>query len=593
MILETSSRAFVDSAANSRADDLFHKHQQSIYERTDRIFAGLMLFQWAAAIVASLIISPRTWSGQESSVHIHVWMAVILGGVVTSLPVVLAQCQPGKTSTRHVIAIGQMLMSALLIHLTGGRIETHFHVFGSLAILAFYRDWRVLTSATVVVAADHLLRGIYAPQSVYGLVTADRWRWLEHASWVLFEDTFLMMSCIQSLREMRGIAERQAQMEQAKDAAEQANAAKSAFLSRMSHELRTPLNGILGFGQLLEMQDLAERDQESVDHILKAGRHLLGLINEVLDISRVESGSLSLSLESVRVSSIVQEAADLVRPLADQRHIRLAVGPGSDSFVMADQQRLKQVLLNLLSNAIKYNRDSGTVTISCERTSDQRLTVTVADTGEGIQPEMVERLFTPFDRLGAERTDVEGTGLGLAVSRALTVAMGASLTVASEPGVGSAFSIDMALADDPAQSNALSCAEVFEVPVTPDSPAQLVLYVEDNLANLKLVESILERRPNIQLISAMHGEKGAEMAQTYRPDLALLDLNLPDISGLDVLRKLRSDPATQSIPVVMLTADATTGQEQRVLDAGASAYLTKPIDIKQFLEVVDKTLKAA
>jgi signal transduction histidine kinase/CheY-like chemotaxis protein len=581
------------SAIISRSDDLFRQHQQSIYERTDRIFAGLMLFQWLAAVVAALVISPRTWSGQQSQVHFHVWVAILLGGVVTALPVTLAQFQPGRISTRHVIAVGQMLMSALLIHLTGGRIETHFHVFGSLAILAFYRDWRVLLSATVVVAADHFLRGMFAPQSVYGLVLADRWRWLEHASWVLFEDTFLMLSCIQSLREMRGIAERQAQMEQAKEAAEQANAAKSAFLSRMSHELRTPLNGILGFGQLLEMQDLKERDQESVEHILKAGRHLLGLINEVLDISRVESGSLSLSLESVQVGSVVQEAADLVRPLAEQRHIRLVIANENDYHIVADQQRLKQVLLNLLSNAIKYNREFGQVSITYRQTSDHRLTLSVTDTGEGILPEMLDRIFTPFDRLGAERTNVEGTGLGLAVSRALAVAMGANLTVASEPGIGSAFSIDMTLADNPHRTEALRDAEISEVAVETGSSRHLILYVEDNAANLKLVESIMERRPNIRLISATRGEQGAEMAHTHRPDLALLDLNLPDISGLDVLRRLQQDPETRTIPVVMITADATAGQEQRILDAGATAYLTKPINIKQFLEVVDETLKAA
>jgi signal transduction histidine kinase/CheY-like chemotaxis protein len=551
-----------------------------------------MVFQWMAAITAALVISPRTWAGPASEVHIHVWMALVLGGALTALPVTLALLQPGKTSTRHIIAVGQMLMSALLIHLTGGRIETHFHVFGSLAILAFYRDWRVLISATIVVAADHFLRGVFAPQSVYGIITPDRWRWLEHAAWVVFEDTFLILSCIQGLHEMRGIAERQAQVEQAKEVAEHANEAKSAFLSRMSHELRTPLNGILGFGQLLEMQELETRDQESVDQILKAGRHLLGLINEVLDISRVESGSLSVSLEPIRLREVVQEAADLIRPLAAQRRIGLVIVGNDDPYVLADRQRLKQILLNLLSNAIKYNREGGTVTVSHARELTDRLELTVTDTGDGIPPQLLSRIFTPFDRLGAERTEVEGTGLGLAVSKALATAIGANLSVTSQANVGSAFSVDLALADDPTVRLA-DGQEKSALRIDERAGTQVVLYVEDNAASLKLVESILERRPNVKLVSTTQGRDGIEMAGKCKPDLALLDLNLPDISGLDVLRNLRENPATRGIPVIMITADATPGQGQRLLDAGAAAYLTKPIEIKQFLSIVDETLKAA
>src|SRR3984885_13833806 len=229
MMYPTTALPERSEATQQRTHQLFEESQEQLHKRTDYMFAALMAFQWAAGVVAALWISPKAWVGQTSSIHLHVWAALLLGGAISGFPIFLAITQPGKTLTRHAIAIGQMLTSALLIHLTGGRIETHFHIFGSLAFLAFYRDWRVLLTATVVVAADHALRGFFWPESVFGIATASQWRWLEHAGWVVFEDVFLVMACVQGQEEMSGMAQRQ-------DAANRANAAKSKFVACMSHE---------------------------------------------------------------------------------------------------------------------------------------------------------------------------------------------------------------------------------------------------------------------------------------------------------------------------------------------------------------------
>jgi signal transduction histidine kinase/CheY-like chemotaxis protein len=501
--------------------------------------------------------------------------------------------------TRHVIAVSQMLTSALLIHLTGGRIETHFHVFGSLAFLAFYRDWRVLVSASLVVALDHYVREAYWPQSVYGVLTTDSWRWLEHAGWVVFEDVILIYALSRSRAEMWEIAQHRAQMEatherveEEKVMAEAANRAKNEFLSRMSHELRTPLNAILGFGQLLEMNPLTDDQSECVDQINRGGKHLLGLINEVLDIARIEAGRMELSPEPVRVADAFREVLDLVRPLGAPRGIRFhtdLAGAGG-LHVLADNQKLKQVLLNLLSNAVKYNRDRGEVRLSCEEAAPGRLRLGVSDTGPGIAPENMARLFVPFDRLGAEQTGVEGSGLGLALCKSLVELMGGTLTVTSAVGLGSRFQVELARAEAPHEPLAAGDGDA-PVPEAGGPAARTVLYIEDNLDNLRLVQRILARRPGVNLLTAMQGSLGTDLARQHRPDLILLDVHLPDLTGDQVLRRLQADPETRPIPVVVISADATPRQIERLRAAGARDYLTKPIDVPRFLGVVGAVLQ--
>ncbi len=377
----------------------------------------------------------------------------------------------------------------------------------------------------------------------------------------------------------------------AKEAAEAANRAKSEFLSRMSHELRTPLNAILGFGQLLEMDELPAETAESVHQIMKAGKHLLELINEVLDIARIEAGRISLSPEPVYVEDLLTESCELVRPLAQQHGIMLELEPtpALAGHVVADRQRLKQVLLNLLSNAIKYNREGGRVSVAAASAGD-RLRLTVTDTGRGIPAERLSNLFTPFERLGADDSGIEGTGLGLALSRRLVDAMGGEITVRSEEGIGSAFTVSLKQADDPSARLPRLEGPLLGAPHLASPGVRTILYIEDNLSNFKLMERVLGHRPGVRLLAAMQGHLGLELAAQHRPELILLDLDLPDMHGSDVLAALKRDPELSGIPVVVISADATPGQTKRLLKAGAYAYLTKPLDVKRFLDMLDAML---
>jgi PAS domain S-box-containing protein len=383
--------------------------------------------------------------------------------------------------------------------------------------------------------------------------------------------------------------------ERARAEADRASLAKSEFLSRMSHELRTPLNAILGFSQVLQMDvaQLQPRHDQSISQILHAGRHLLELINEVLDLTRVEAGRMDMSPEPVNLKEIVEEAMSLVRPLASGANIVLQseISALDCRFVQADRQRLRQVLLNLLSNAIKYNRLGGQVMLSCEPLPDHRVQIRVTDTGPGIAPDDMERLFVPFERLSGHLSDVEGTGLGLALSQRLAELMNGEMGVESTLGQGSTFWLSLPVAEEPRVQAASQLDEaLLEVPSQPQ-PAFTVLTIEDNPANFLLVEAILETRPNIRLLQAMQGSIGLELAQRHVPHLILLDLHLPDIQGDEVLQRLRQLPTTRDIPVIVVSADATAPRIQRLLAAGARAYLTKPLNVREFLEQVDAALQ--
>jgi CheY-like chemotaxis protein/anti-sigma regulatory factor (Ser/Thr protein kinase) len=358
----------------------------------------------------------------------------------------------------------------------------------------------------------------------------------------------------------------------------------------MSHELRTPLNAILGFAQLLELEELGEEQRENLHYILSAARPLLALINEVLDIAAIEAGRLPLSLEPVPVADIVAEAVSLIRPLADQHQVLLVSPPVScQVHVQGDRQRLKQILLNLLSNAVKYNRPGGRVELACAPAEGtDRLRVEVRDTGRGIAPEAMDQLFVPFERLGNEETGVEGAGLGLPLSRRLAEAMGGTLEVATTLGQGSSFWVELPVAEGPVQRAERQQELDPAVPPAPEpDEAMTVLYIEDNLSNLQLVERVLSRRPGVRLISAMRPQLGLELAAEHHPDLILLDLHLPDMPGQEVFRRLQAEPRTAQVPVVVLSADARPSLIEDLLAQGVRAFLTKPLDVKELLELLD------
>jgi PAS domain S-box-containing protein len=370
--------------------------------------------------------------------------------------------------------------------------------------------------------------------------------------------------------------------------AERANRAKSEFLSRMSHDLRTPLNAILGFAQLIEMDARTPDDADSARQIVRGGRLLLDLINEVLDIASIEAGRLSLSPEPIRVADVVGEVVDLMRPLAASRRITVATDVAADSAlaVRADRSRLRQVLVNFAGNAVKYNREAGEVRVFAEALAGGRVRIGVADNGPGIPADKVPLLFQPFERLGAEYGTVEGTGLGLALVKGVAEAMSGQVGVESEVGRGTTFWVDLPQAEAP--------ASVHEHTATAAGPTTAasgtIVYVEDNASNVRLLQRLILRRPGVRLLNAGTGAAGIEMARSERPELVLLDLHLPDMPGEDVLHRLVSDPLTEAVPIAVLSADAMPGLSQRLLATGAVAFLTKPLDVTALLRIIDERL---
>jgi signal transduction histidine kinase/CheY-like chemotaxis protein len=393
----------------------------------------------------------------------------------------------------------------------------------------------------------------------------------------------------------RLLTQRAEGMAQARDAAVRANQAKNSFLSHTSHELRTPLNAILGFAQLLALSDLDEADSDSTGRILQAGHHLLALINELIDIARIESGELSVSIEPVPVLPVVDEAARLMGQLAADRSIEIiqhSAHPGLA--VQADRHRFLQILVNLLSNAVKYNRRGGSITITCRAEPAGQVSTVVADTGPGIALDDIERVFIPFERLGAEQTAIEGTGIGLPLAKALAEAMGGCLSASTILGEGSAFTVSLPRAADMAHVPVVDTepgradgAPVAGQPLVAAGDTIRILYIEDNPANVEVITRFLATRPNTSLRSVTEGRAGLESAVVDLPDVILLDLHLPGLQGDQVLTELKAEPRTAAIPVVVLSAEAAPAVIRRLRTLGACHYLTKPVDLAELGGLLD------
>ena len=392
------------------------------------------------------------------------------------------------------------------------------------------------------------------------------------------------------------LQENTAELEKATATAEKASLAKSDFLSSMSHELRSPLNAILGFAQLMESDEPPPTPTQrgSIDQILHAGWYLLKLINEILDLAVIESGRLLLSLEPVSLTAVLFECQSMIGPLAQKRGVKMTFPHFEHPiFVMADHTRLKQVLINLLSNAIKYNSPGGTVVVDCVAVTPTRVNVSVRDTGAGLSTEKLTQLFQSFNRLGQEGSAEEGTGIGLVVSKRLVELMNGVMGVESTVGAGSVFWIELISCPEPKLDLDFVKSAAVGVPEIPvDAPVHTLLYVEDNPANLKLVEQLIARRPDLRLLTATDGRRGIEITRTSRPEVILMDINLPGISGLDALKLLKEDATTAHIPIIAVSANAIPRDIEKGLEAGFFRYLTKPIKFSELMDAVNEALEA-
>ncbi|CAN5557882.1 hypothetical protein BH10CYA1_BH10CYA1_25730 [soil metagenome] len=748
-------------ATQKRATYLFEKDQSDLFKRVDKLFLVLLYFEWALCTVIAFALSPQTWNGPQGSIHFHVFEALLFGGALISLPTVAVIYRSGETLTRHILAIAQMLMCGLLIQFTDGRIESHFSIFGGLAFLAFYRDWKVLITASLVVTLDHYFRGVFWPQSIFGEVTTTVWRTVEHAAWVVFEDLFLIPACLQSTEEMRNIAHRQALLESANTRIQRDNAAKmyalvngavdgivtldqegtieslnkafarmfgysekelvgenaafliedkldlkellnsskrvstspveirmkprtgaiipveisisevhledrvfytaiirdiserkevelrvSEFYSVVSHELRTPLTSIRGALGLVEGGIVGEVSPAVLELITIArscSDRLIRLINDILDLGKIEAGKIELRIAPTTLSEIIKKTVSGIDGYSVEKKVSVTTTVDFDADMQVDADRLIQVLTNLLSNAVKFSDPGQTVELKVVRTEAERIKISVIDSGIGIEDCDPPKLFTKFQQLDStDSRKSEGTGLGLAISKALVECHGGTIGVNSKKGVGSEFWFEI-----PLQASQITCADAQfgsslaipiaapEITIEAESPAVdrsfIVFKIEDNTSGgnthsesetgnridtnnsaSQETNEPAKRRPSVLIIEddddtrkivgaqlrsidldcieASNGASGMELAQSCMPDLIVLDLGLPKFDGFELVKMLRSEKVG-STALLVYTGRDLTNSERSMLSLGTTKHLTKSTcSMNEFLASVKELL---
>ncbi len=570
-----------EGPAARRAASIYEEQLAPSARRVDQSFVQLMLCQYVVCVAAAVFFTPHIASSQ-----IHAYAATVIGAVITGIPVALAVLRSGQIVTRHTVAACQMMMSGLLIAITGGRVETHFHIFGSLAFLAFYRDARVLLTATVVVALDHFIRGMYWPESVFGVHQPDHWRWIEYTAWVFFEDIFLMISILQSQHTLRDSALQRAELERARDAAEQASRAKDDFIATLSHELRTPLTPSLMTLACLAHDDQVPSEIRSELQMVERNIELEArLIDDLLDLTRIAQGKIRLVSGPVDIHALISHIFETCREefaakdLTVETHLN-----ATHCWVSGDGARLQQVFWNLIKNAVKFTPEQGSIQVMTSNDGN-RIKIEFIDNGVGIPADVIPRIFHRFEQGGARVTkQFGGLGLGLSICRAIMDLHHGSIRADSRgSGWGSTFTVVLTVTAEPPVARRESETQLLRL--SGKLPRRILL-VDDHVDTRHTLERLL-KRAGYEVTTADCVAAALQEARQHEFDMLISDIGLPDATGYELMSTLHRQYSMRGVAI------SGYGMEEDIrksMDAGFSAHLTKPIDFGRLKAAISQAL---